>query len=83
MRGAVCDRSVEAIFLVDCYAGQVNLRYNGANGGTASSCAEAHQAGRSMHHRYLQEYELTAQEFPLLMLRQQQWHAPFEDATFG
>lgn len=74
-------RSVEAIFLVDCKPGDQNLAYNGANGGTAGSCAQAHEAGRAMHAAYVHEYGLTAEEFPLLLLRQDRWDAPFVAAT--
>ncbi|KAL1512048.1 hypothetical protein AB1Y20_005322 [Prymnesium parvum] len=70
-------RSVEAIFLVDCTPGQTNLQYDGANGGTAESCEDAHQQGRAMHRGYLEAYGLTADEFPLLMFRQSNWEAPF------
>ena len=69
--------SVEAIFLVDCTPGQQNLGYDGANGGTADSCGQAHEAGRSMHAAFLKAYDLSADYFPLLIFRQLEWDAPF------
>lgn len=69
--------SIEAIFITDCSSGQSNLAYNGANGGTASSCGAAHEQGRNAHKAFLQEYGLTEDEFPLLILKPDHWDAPF------
>lgn len=66
--------SIEAIFLTECNAGQSNLDYQGR---TAPSCAVAHERGRSMYQRFLAAYGLSEAEFPLLMLRPDDWVEPF------
>lgn len=74
--------SVEAIFLVECSAGERNLVYAGADGpGTAKTCEDAQNAARQMHAWYLRTYYVgvpdAARRFPLLKLRPHAWDRPF------
>ena len=66
--------SIESIFIVDCKPGQENLHYSGR---TSASCAEAHRRGKAMHQKYLDTYDLTAAQFPLLILLPDDWDEPF------
>ena len=70
--------SVEAIFMIDCKAGDVNTLYTAADGhGTSKSCEAAKTRAIAMHRSYLQEYGLDARSFPLLKLRTTEWSKPF------
>ena len=72
-------RSVEAIFIVDCKPGDRNLNY-GQGGGLANSCEDARAYGREVLKAYLREYGRTAADFPLLLLRPNNFQVPFRIA---
>ena len=70
--------SVEAIFIVECSDADTNLKYGAADGrGTAANCHDAHRNAREAHRSYLQAFQLTAAQFPLLKLRPANWVEPF------
>ena len=70
--------AVEAVFVVDCEAGWANMDWRGL---PATSCKAAHDAGKALHRAYLEGNGLDADEFPLLMLRLDDWEAPFIQYT--
>jgi hypothetical protein len=70
--------SIEAIFMVDCSSSDPNLLYGGADGGgTARSCDEAHRNAIALHRSFLENYHLSAADFPLLKLQPSNWNEPF------
>lgn len=79
-------QSVEAIFIVDCAEEFRSITIGGNQAGSfefATSCAEAQQRGRDMHAAYLRAYDLSAEDFPLLMLRPDDFDHPFVEVPSG
>lgn len=70
--------SIEGFFMVECNDNDANLRYGAADGGgTALNCRDAHQNIIDIHAKFIAEYKLSANEFPLLTLRPDKWDEPF------
>jgi hypothetical protein len=70
--------SVEGIFMIECDDNDVNLRYGAADGGgTAMNCRDARANAIDLHRKFIQEYELSESDFPLLTLRPGNWEEPF------
>lgn len=73
------DAAVESFFVVECEPDEPNVpRTTNHDPDFSTSCAEAHARGRHIHAQYLAAHpHLSAESFPLLMLRRQHWSEPF------
>ena len=83
--------SVEAIFIVECTSGEANTVYPWGWSGVghkpgepspkanslAKNCSAAQASGRAWHRRFLAEFGLSADEFPLVRLDPWNWKTPF------